>query len=68
VAGTIGLALSAEGITNAGIEDIQCASQKIGEIASDVREIASNVAEDLSKPRQGAGRHQRERQPAGRGV
>jgi hypothetical protein len=66
ILGTAGLALAAEGITNAAIDDITGMSQ---EVAGAATNIAGRMADQLGfgERTQEAGRQQRTTQPAGAG-
>jgi hypothetical protein len=65
ILGTVGLALTAEGITNAGIEDIAHIPQNVAGIANQVKNQAANT---LGLGGQTDGQHRRTAQPAGMGV
>ena len=48
VLGTLGCILAAEGFTNAGVDDIACAANKLAEKAKDAVNVASDVARDVA--------------------
>lgn len=66
ILGTIGLALAAEGITNANLEDIRRASKDVQEFAGTVRERATEVADKfgIGAERQENGAGKSQQQPA----
>ncbi len=64
--GTIGLAVAAEGITNASIDEIRQASERVYEAGSQAYSTASTLADHLNRGLQGDGREHRQTQATGK--